>query len=439
MPFLKQSMAFFLYGFMTDQEKLCTYLTSLQAKGMQMDLAPIQRILQKMQNPQDAYPSIIIGGTNGKGSICAMISSILAAAGRRVGLYTSPHLVDVRERIRCDGRMISPAEMAVCIATVRDQGGDTLTYFEFLTAMAFLYFCRKKVDLAILEVGMGGRLDATNVVQPIVSVVSNISLDHQAYLGNRLSQIAGEKAGIIKEEGICLTAATQKSVLSVLDDICRGRRARLYRIGRDMNIRRERHGETFVYSGLERRYNRLPSPFRGRHQVRNAAVAVGLTEILSQKGWDIPERAIREGLKKADWPGRLEVIQESPRMVLDGAHNPAGISALCRALKDDFKYHRLLMIFGVLADKDYRRMIGRVADMADMLILTRPPSERALAPAEMAGMASRYCQNVLVVEDPEQALHIALSQAEPKDLICVAGSLYLVGQIKRDWDRRAGR
>jgi dihydrofolate synthase / folylpolyglutamate synthase len=438
MPFLKQSMAFFSYGFMTEQKKLFAYLSGLQGKGIQLDLATIRRILKKMQDPQDAYPSIIVGGTNGKGSICAMISSILAASGYRVGLYTSPHLIDVRERIRCNGRMISSEEMAGCIVAVKDQDGDALTYFEFLTAMAFLYFCREKVDIAILEVGMGGRLDATNVVQPIASAVSNISLEHRAYLGKRLSQIAAEKGGIIKAGGVCVTAATQKGVLDVLEDICRVQRATLYRIGRDMNVRSQDHGASFAYRGPGKRYDRLPSPLRGRHQIRNAAVAVGLADILSQKAWDIPEGALREGLKRADWPGRLEVLQEAPQVVLDGAHNPAGISALCRALRDDFHYHRLLMIFGVLMDKEFRGMVSRVAAMADMLILTRPPIERALAPAKMAHTASRYCRAVVTVEDPQQAMDMALAAANPEDLICVSGSLYLVGRIKASWNRSAG-
>ena len=406
------------------------YLSSLQGTGMNLDLATIQGVLKKMHDPQHAYPSILVAGTNGKGSVCAMASSILVSAGYRVGLYTSPHLVDVRERIRYNDRMIAASEMAASISAVRKRASDTLTYFEFLTAVAFLFFRQKKIDVAILEVGMGGRLDATNVVRPIVSVITNIALEHRAYLGTRLAQIAREKGGIIKEGGLCLTAARQQPVLDVLEGTCRERRARLYRVDRDIEAHRDPHSATISYNGLAAHYNRLPQPLRGRHQIRNAAAAVGVMELLAREGWEISEQAIRDGLAKTHWEGRLEVIREAPQVVLDGAHNEAGVSALCRALRDEFSYRHLLIVFGVLNDKSYEGMIKRVAAMADVLFLTRPATDRALPPAEMVASALRYCPDVRVEADPSEALRMALDLAGPKDLICVAGSLYLVGQIK---------
>ena len=395
-----------------------------------MDLSAIRQVLEKMHDPQTHYPSILVGGTNGKGSICAMASSILASAGLKVGLYTSPHLIDVRERIRFNGRMITAGELAACIEDVRSCAADTLTYFEFLTAVAFLFFSRKKIDIAVLEVGMGGRLDATNVVRPIVSAISNISLEHSAYLGKRLAQIAFEKAGIIKNQGICITAATQKPVVEVLEAVSRERHAVLHRLGQTISVRAFPPSRTFSYRGLDKTYANLPCPLLGRHQLKNAAVAVGIMEILTQSGWRIDEQAIRRGLAGTRWAGRLEVLQKSPQVVLDGAHNPAGVAVLCRALKDDFTYDRLIVVCGVLNDKKFKDMVKRLAVLADILILTQPTTDRALVPAEMLDVAIRNCRHVQIKEDPREALSMAMATATPADLICVTGSLYLVGEIK---------
>ena len=407
------------------------YLSSLQAMGIRLDLSVFGRLLERMGDPQNAYPSILVAGTNGKGSVCAMASTILTSAGYRVGLYTSPHLTDVRERVRTDGHLISETDMADCIRCVRQYVSEPLTYFEFLTAVAFLHFFRKKVDIAVLEVGMGGRLDATNVVHPLVCAISNISVEHSAYLGTRLGQIAAEKAGVIKKGGICISAATQRPVVDVLEDTCRKHRAQLYRIGRDFQVRTDRKASTFSCRGLDGNYRRLSCPLLGRHQSRNAAVAVAIMEVLARKGWAIHEEAIRKGLDTTQWEGRLEIVGNHPQILLDGAHNPAGVTALCTSLKEHFTYKRLIMICGILRDKNFRVMIRDLAQMADTLILTRPDNERALMPAEMAEVAKQACSgDVLIQNDPAEALHTALAAADPEDLICAAGSLYLVGRLK---------
>jgi len=414
---------------MNDQEAF-GYLAGLQSRGMRLDLTVFQESLHGMSEPHNDYPSILVGGTNGKGSICAMTTAMLVSAGLRVGLYTSPHLVDVRERVRLNGEMISMEDMADCIRTVKRFTSDSLTYFEFLTALAFLFFARQKVDVAVLEVGMGGRLDATNVVHPVVSVVSNISLEHCAYLGNRLTDIAGEKAGIIKRGGVCLTGASQKPVLEVLEKSCLDQGADFYRLGRDLRIGTSRRPGCFTYRGLATRYDHLPCPLVGRHQIRNAALAVGATEILSRIGLEVGETAIREGLGRARWAGRLEVWPGNPTLVLDGAHNPAGIAALCRALKEHFRYERLFVVFGVLADKDCKAMLSKLARLAHTLILTRPAADRARSPREVAFLARGLVSNTLAEENPVRALETALALATPQDLICVTGSLYLVGEIQ---------
>ncbi|MDD5171190.1 MAG: bifunctional folylpolyglutamate synthase/dihydrofolate synthase [Syntrophales bacterium] len=406
-------------------------MSSLKAAGIRLDLSVFRKILEGMNNPQNEYPSILVAGTNGKGSICAMISSILIYAGFKVGLYTSPHLVDLRERIRLNGQMISRDEMAGCIESVKAFAAQELTYFEFLTAVAFLFFARKKVDIAVLEVGMGGRLDATNVVHPLISAISTISLEHSAYLGKTLRSITREKAGIIKDNGLCITAVDQEPVINILEETCRARGATLYRIGQEIKVREDRRTASFSYYGPVREYLHLPCPLKGGHQVTNAAVAVGMADILVGAGWKISGEALREGLHNTRWEGRLEVLRENPQVVLDGAHNPAGISALCKALKRDFRYDRLIVICAILGDKDFRSMIKKLAGTADVLIFTRPDTDRTLAPPiEMVIVAKRYCGDILIRNNPVEAMKTALAMAKPQDLICATGSLYLVGQIK---------
>ena len=246
---------------MTHQDTFA-YLSGLDRAGIRLGLEPIVDLLDRLHNPQHAFPSILIAGTNGKGSVAAMTASILTRGGFRTGLYTSPDLVDPRERIRVDGRMITEAEAALCAEKVREQIREEITYFEFLTAMAFVHFQEQQVQIAVLEIGLGGRLDATNVVTPLVSVITNISLEHRDYLGNTLEKIAREKGGIVKEGGICLTAARQGRVVETLEAICRERGARLHRVGKE--LRTVTHGDgTFSCRSLKRRYGRLTCPLPG--------------------------------------------------------------------------------------------------------------------------------------------------------------------------------
>ena len=250
------------------------YLSSLSKMGIRFGLDPIRLLLERLDNPQNGYPTILIAGTNGKGSVAAMTASMLCAGGFKTGLYTSPDLTDFRERIRINDGMISREEAAACAEQVKERVSEDISYFEFLTAMAFLHFHRQHVDIAVLEVGMGGRLDATNVVLPLLSVITNISLEHREYLGHTLEKIAREKGGIIKEGGICLTAAVQKPVIETLKTLCREKKATFYRLGKEIRTRVHRDG-TFSYRGIERRYKRLACPLAGRHQYANAALALG--------------------------------------------------------------------------------------------------------------------------------------------------------------------
>ncbi len=407
------------------------YLESLKRRGIHLGLGPISRLLERMGNPQNQYKTILIGGTNGKGSTSAILASILVKEGMNVGLYTSPHLCDFRERIRINGHMIDKDSLDDLIDRVRVSATEDVTYFEYSTAMAFLYFYLCKVDIAVVEVGMGGRLDATNLVSPELSIITNVSLEHQQYLGPDLKTIAQEKGGIIKEGGVCVTADKKKNVISTLEDICLKKGAVFYRIGRDMRIRRSSLG-SFTYYGINKCYKNLKLSLPGSHQVGNAALALAAIDILAQKGVvDIGDASVKEGLGDVRWDGRLETIYSKPRIVVDGAHNPAGIATLGKFLANEIDYKRLILIFGVLRDKNCAGMLKIIAPLADHLILTRPKEERASMPEEIFPFISKRGNCVEIIEDSQEAIERACSMAGEGDLVCVTGSLYLVGEIKK--------
>ena len=412
---------------MNDQEIL-SYLNFLKEGKIRLDLVPFERLLSRLGNPHQAYPSILVGGTNGKGSIASMIAAILINAGFRVGLYTSPHLVDFRERVCVNGAMISLQEANTYASQVRENGKSAETYFECLTAVAFLHFKAQHVDWAVLEVGMGGRLDATNVVSSFLSIISNISLEHRDYLGSTLRKIATEKAGIIKKNGICLTAATQGSVLDVFRAQCEHNHARLLQLGKDFKIK---IGENsfFNFASPELQIKRLKVALPGQHQIRNAALALASIVELQKRGYLISEQNISSGMANVRWPGRLEMIQQNPCVVLDGAHNPAAISVLCQSLPRLYSWRRLIIVFGALKDKQYGVMVKKLYSLADQMIFTMPSTERAAPPEDF--LPKVLPEKVMVIRSPLDAFRVALSNATIHDLICVTGSLYLLGEIKR--------
>jgi len=406
------------------------YLESLNIDKMRFGLKAITELLSRLGNPQKSYKTITIAGTNGKGSTAAMTSSILLSAGYKVGLYTSPHLVDVRERIVVNGKKISRKEFNRTIAYVKDKIQQPVTYFEFLTAAAFVYFQKQKVDIAVLEVGLGGRLDATNVCKPLVSVITNIALDHTLYLGNTLDSIAREKAGIIKQKGICITAAKQKKVLEVLKNVCLRRRAKLYCLNSDIKIKKQKDG-FLNYQGLYRNLKNLTIPLQGEHQLSNAALALAAVELCEKNGFCVDDAAIYAGLKNTHWEARLEVLQNQPLFLLDGAHNPAGVDVLCRSLKKDFSYRRLILIFVSLADKDYRRMLQKIVPLSQIIILTQLKTKRAVPVTDIMETVKKMGYPVIVTENVKQAIERAQAMAKKQDLICATGSFYLAGEIKQ--------
>jgi len=407
-----------------------TYLASLNIDSMRFGLEAITELLMRLGNPQNSYKTILIAGTNGKGSTAAMTASILHSAGYKVGLYTSPHLIDVRERIVVSGKKITKKEFSQTVADVKNRLINQVTYFEFLTAAAFLYFQRRQVDLAVLEVGLGGRLDTTNVCKPIVSVITNIGFDHTSYLGSSLKAIASEKAGIIKHNGVCITAAKQKQVLEVLNNVCLDHHAKLYCLGTDIKIKMKKDG-LLTYQGINCNLQNLPLPLQGSHQCSNTALALAAVEFCRKNGFPVDDEAISRGLDNTHWEARLEILQNDPLFLLDGAHNPAGIRVLCQALKKDFSYRRLIFIFGALADKDYRKMLRMMAPLSSKIIVTQLNARRAVPVEDMARVLIKSGYPVIITENVTRAIERAQAIAGRQDLICAAGSLYLAGEVKQ--------
>ena len=410
------------------------YLYGLERHGIVFGLANIRNILKSLGNPQEKVKGIHIGGTNGKGSTAAMIQSILSRCGYRVGLYASPHLISFTERIRIDDREITEGEVARLTERIRGavrEGGipETFTFFDFTTAMALLYFVEAGVDLAILEVGLGGRLDSTNVVDPLLAIITNISLDHRDYLGDTLEDVAREKAGIIKEGRAVVTAATQPKVLDLVKRACLKKKAPLFRVGRDFRGRRA-GPRRFHYHGRKLNFRNLELKLAGRHQIINATTALGAIEILGEKVDRIADEAIYEGLRDVQWPGRLEVVMESPTVLLDGAHNPDAAKRLKEAILEEFTYERLLLALGIMNDKDYRRIISILVPLADMTVLCRPRYERAAPPQVLLNEVTGIETRAEIIEDVGEAVQHLLSMGSERDLICITGSFYTIGEAK---------
>jgi dihydrofolate synthase/folylpolyglutamate synthase len=311
------------------------------------------------------------------------------------------------------------------------------TFFDFTTAMALYYFSQKMVDLAILEVGLGGRLDSTNVIAPLLSVITNISKDHEAYLGRTILKIAGEKAGIIKEGRPLITAATQPQVLRFFSKTCREKGSPYFRVGKEFRYMLTEAGD-FHYEGLHRKLWGLHLNLKGSHQVINATTALGAMEVLEDLGYPVSTDAMVEGLGEVDWPGRLEMINASPNVVLDGAHNPAGALVLKEALEKAFRYQRLILLIGVLKDKDFESMLHLLTPLADHIILTRPNNDRSASPSSLKRVLGKNGKRAEIIEDLKEAIEKGLSITGEKDLLCITGSLYTVGEA-RAYFRPQGR
>jgi len=418
------------------------YLFGLQKHGIKFGLSNSVQLMGLMGDPQRRFRSVHIAGTNGKGSTAAFLACMLKAAGYRVGLYTSPHLVSFTERIRINGvpvteeRVVGLAErVRARYENVRSAEGGPLTptFFEVTTAMAFTCFAEERVDIAVVEAGMGGRLDSTNVIAPLVSVITNIDLEHTEFLGTTVGLIASEKAGIIKPGVPVVTGAVQPEALAVIEQQARLAGSPVFRMPQDFGVEQvaaDREQE-FDYRGISARLPRLRIVMLGRHQVGNACLALAAAECIGKAGMKISEAALRAGLADAVWEGRLERVAQSPDIYLDGAHNPASAQVLADALRDlKRSYRRMVLVVGILKDKDYRGILDRLVPLADRVVLTRPNYSRALDTASLAAEISTLHGDVASTGSVAEAIDLARRETARDDLIIITGSLYTVGDAR---------
>lgn len=419
----------------TDVEALA-FFASLTRSGIRLGLGSVHRALEALDHPERAYTALHVAGTNGKGSTCAFAANCLLAQGYRVGLYTSPHLVRPNERFRIDGQEIDDALMAKRIREVLERYPEAatppapLTYFEFGTLVALWHFSQEKVAIAVLETGLGGRLDATNAVQPAVTAITSLSIDHVDYLGGTLTSIATEKAGIIKPGVPCVISTQLPEALAVVEAKARECGAPLSLEGRDFRLRAEGSRPSYEFIGSRWHFDALRLGLRGPHQVSNAAVAVSALELLDQRGFPVLEEPLRRGLETTRWPGRLEEFSTSPTVLLDGAHNLAGIESLIRGISQMYPGRRIHLVFGVLADKAWSEMVAALFPHCASVSLTPVASSRSLDPNLYLGVAKSLCDRVDAHPSPLDALSGAMSLAKGSDLVVCAGSLFLVGAIR---------
>jgi dihydrofolate synthase/folylpolyglutamate synthase len=402
-----------------------------------LDLARMERLLGALGDPHRLFPSLHVAGTKGKGSVAAMAASVLRASGLRTGLYTSPHLHDFRERVQINGRWIGKADVTALVRQLWPvvEAHQGLTWFDVVTALAFLHFAQRELDFAVIEVGLGGRLDSTNVITPLVSVITSISYDHTYLLGDTLAAIASEKAGIMKPAVPVVSAPQADEALLAIRRVAAERHAPLTVVGRKWRAQpraQDLDGQGFTL--------RAPpsSPFAGdywipllgRHQLENAAVAAAALDALRERSLPITQGTLREGLRSTRWPGRLEVLRRAPLVVVDAAHNGDSAERLGAAIADLFRPDHLTLIFGASSDKDIAGMLAALVPMADRVILTRAGHPRAADPEELADQVAQLGGRPEIAPSPAAALASSLADASARDLILATGSLFIVAEVR---------
>lgn len=410
------------------------------ASDEQIRLRRARDLLARLGNPHASLPTVLIAGTKGKGSTAAMTASILKAAGYRVGLYTKPHLVDYRERFRINDTLIEPEDIVRAVEAIRphveqmEQSADGApTYFEVSVAVAFRYFARAGVNLAIVEVGLGGRLDATNVADPILSVITPVSYDHMDVLGATLDAIAREKAGIVRTQGSVISAPQVPEALAAIIDVCTRHEAALWLVDEIMRWEPKTstlHDQTFTVQSPWRDYGTLRLPLVGAHQLVNAATAVAAVEVLREKGFPVATDAVSKGLASVRWPARVEVMHERPYIVVDVAHNPASLAALRASLEQMFPGRRIVLVFGMVATHDHRASTSLIAPLAESVFVTTPQHAKPLAAAVLADEVRRYTKHVEVIEDRRAAVDRAIELAGDDGVVVITGSFFLVGEVR---------
>jgi dihydrofolate synthase/folylpolyglutamate synthase len=425
----------------TDYEK-----TPVPHAAANYDLRRMDELLAYFDNPHLKIKAVHITGTKGKGSTAAMITSVLTAAGYHAGLFTSPHLLTLRERIRIGNDLISEAELVGIVERVKpfvEQVNQRATYgklttFELLTALAFIYFAEKKVDCQVLEVGMGGTYDATNVIKsPEVCVITSISYDHTEILGNTLAQIAKEKSGIIKPGCIAVTSPQQNEAGEVILDFCLKQWAKLITVGNEIKWRAidfDINHQTVMIHGRLGNY-KVAIPLLGEHQLINTATAVAALEVLTERGLNIPVKSITRGMAHVDWPGRFQIIEYHPTIILDGAHNPDSALKLRQTLEQYFSYQKAILVIGASSDKDISGIADGLAPVGRHVVATRSRNPRAMAPERITAEFTRLNVAAEVAPDVATAISRAVSLASENELVCVTGSLFVVAEALEQFNK----
>ncbi|MCP4343668.1 MAG: bifunctional folylpolyglutamate synthase/dihydrofolate synthase [Desulfobulbaceae bacterium] len=432
-------------------KEILAHLDALQMHKIKLGLEAMQSFLDKVDRPESHLKFVHVAGTNGKGSVCATLSEVLGRAGYRVGVYTSPHLSSVRERFRIGSDYISEDSFAKTGTRICEVlGKEQITYFEFTTALGLLWFAESNVDLVLLETGLGGRLDATNVVTPLVSVITSISMDHETYLGNSLTEIAGEKAGIIKPGVPVVSGAVHPEVATVIEEVAKAKNAELVSLRQDFDYT-VHPNKTWEWTGGGSLGNReisgLPYSHSSLVQQENDSLAIAVLHLLQKNGYTVSDRQISEGLANVRWPGRMEYFElqvvpgsdrtevkneaRTHRYLLDGAHNTDGVRNLARTLGEKFKYGKIVGVWGAMVDKDLATTLGLIVPLVDELIVTQPEGERSATPEQIYAILDKEQKaKARCVAKVDEAISAAQKLAEEGDLIIVGGSLYLVGAVR---------
>ncbi len=406
------------------------WIYNLRGGVIDLRLDRMRRALSIFDHPEKQFPALHIAGTNGKGSTAAILHRVLTRAGYRTGLYTSPHLVSFTERIRIGDTEISPNEVVELSCEINERviaAGVPLTFFEIVTVMAFVYFARQRIDVGVIEVGMGGRLDATNLVQPIVTMVTTISKDHEAYLGSDLLSIGREKAGIFKPGVPVVCGSLPPEVRALMKKLAEEKNSSCYFFGSELGIFLKNE-DFFDYKGIIRNLPDIMIALRGAHQKVNAGVALAALE-LAGGSFPVDEPTIRDALQSVRWPGRFEILRERPWVILDGAHNSEGVNALNEAVRAFRPKGKIKLLFAAMEDKDWRYMLSVLVPLVDQVVLTRVGMERCADPKELSGSLPQSLAH-RVVDDPRTGLKQLFEEAGSEDTILIAGSLYLVGEIR---------
>ncbi len=421
-----------------DFEETLDWLYGFQKFGIKLGLERINHIVKELGNPQKKYKVIHVGGTNGKGSVCKFLESIISCSGYKVGSYTSPHLQHISERITICNNRITEDELIALVKKIKPivdgmlEKENVPTFFEVFTAISYQYFSDKNVDFAVVEVGLGGRYDATNIVNPIISIITNVSLDHQNILGKKIEDITFEKAGIIKENIPVITASKDRS-LKIIEEVAKEKNAPISIINARnwKRLNSSINTQEFLIKVFLKDYS-VRTSMMGEHQGENIALALFAIEKLKMDGTYIADTSIIKGIGKTINPGRMEIVSYKPLVLMDGAHNQTGIQKIVNALKNDFEYDKLIIVIGILSDKDVKSMMSMIVPIADYIVATRPDNSRSLNPSKLKEIIEKldYKNEVIVKDHIPDAVEYSKSIAKENDLICITGSLFTVGEAR---------